>query len=42
MKGRKILLIVLCLGTLAWLAWRISVEGPYRTPQNFFHQGDNE
>jgi hypothetical protein len=38
MKKKKILLIVLCIGTLAWLVYRISVEGIYRTPENFFHK----
>jgi len=38
MKNKKIILIVLCLSTLVWLFYRISVEGIYRTPENFFKE----
>jgi hypothetical protein len=38
MEKKKILLIVLCIGTLTWLIYRISVEGIYRTPENFFNK----
>ena len=38
MRNKKILLAVLCIGTVAWLVYRISVEGIYRTPENFFHK----
>ena len=38
MKKKKILLSVLCICTIAWLIYRISQEGIYRTPENFFHK----
>jgi hypothetical protein len=38
MRNKKILLAVLCIGTIAWLIYMISQEGIYRTPENFFHK----
>jgi hypothetical protein len=38
MKIKKIILLVLCVLTFAWLSYRIYKEGPYRTPENFFHE----
>lgn len=37
-RNKKVLLGVLCILTIAWLVYRISQEGIYRTPENFFHQ----